>query len=212
MDPTQTGTLSRLDPVEKLRGCGRKTANKLQYLGIRNCGELIDAKFTTPNPVFVRLQTTARNLVSIQPETLPIEKKNAHYLSEEGFLVIECHSWKGLNCHTIRKGSLVRVEIGPLIVKLHRISLCLQLVKGGITRRRYAHPSVLLLLQNMWLLDELTSETSDLESNDPISSVLPKFTIDFDQLENQRGMTVHISTELKSLVREVYATLLFLGQ
>lgn len=212
MNPIQNEALNRFDPVERLKGCGKKTASKLQAIGIQNCGDLIDTQFTTPNQVFLRLQSTARNLVQLQPKKNPTEKTNLNCVPSAEHLVIEDHNWKGLNCHAIRRQRLVRVEIGPIIVKPHRTSICVDLTKGGVTRRRYTQPSILLLLQSMWLLEELTSETSDPESSDPVFGVLPKFTIDFDQLQNKKGMTVQIFTELKSLLKEVSTIQLFLDQ
>ncbi len=190
--------------IRHLKGCGKKTTERLNVLGVFSYGDLLKKKIPVSDTLLLKLQTTVSGLVSPKVST-PSRNSfspgtTAHSSNP---LVISDHNWQGRICHILRRGVLVRVQIGDLILQPYQMTFQVTWKNHKLTHRRHVNPFVLLFIQYDWLMNEYDSDTSNSDSHTSLMSLLPKFNIASRTVSEQDKIEPHISSATGRLIKQL---------
>ena len=152
------------DSVNILPGCGPKTQAKLNQASIFTLKDLIMYNG------FVKGVANLKKLKEIAQQYIKDTKE------------FQNHNWYGCISHIIRDGSQVtRVKIKNLVFSPNRILVHVTWREKGSVRRKSVSLSTLVYNEIFWLNNDIVSDDSDDESEDPKNidtDLLPKFEID----------------------------------
>jgi len=104
-----------------------------------------------------------------------------------------CHSWSGRTAHIARSdGSLVRCEIGDMIVKSSFVGMVVKYREGGHQKKKNVCPIFLASLDFLWWSRQIVSEGE--MDNPPIVEPLPLLSVPQEQekrLTNDQILHLH---------------------
>eukprot|EP01047_Picozoa_sp_COSAG01_P008374 COSAG01_NODE_330_length_18723_cov_96.763155_13_plen_191_part_00 len=173
-------------PVSKLKGCGKMTIQKLNANGIYTCRDLIEFEGSIPK---------------LNVESL---KKKAQQQNNNQNICIDSHNWKDRVCHiTTKKNHVVRAKIGNLIIGKHFTALEVGWKTKCKTEKckKLVTPSAVLCTHILWITNDIMSDDSDEESEETVTSVLPKILVD-TRCEAVKNLNPNQKKALHSVIKE----------